>query len=153
MSTLPQVETASTELRLPVVLRRQLAQFVESAYPYEACGLLLGRAGDNRMDAIRITSARNLNRTRPKDRYLLDPRDFLAADRTANAHGLEIVGIWHSHPNNPARPSRTDLEGAWEGYSYLIISTTAESAQAFRSWRLVGDRFLEEAVEPEDSEP
>ena len=153
MSTTIEVETASTELRLSLALRHQLAQLVEASYPYEACGLLLGRAGETRIDVIRTTSARNLNRTRPKDRYLLDPRDFLAADRTAQAHGLEIVGVWHSHPNNPARPSQTDLESAWEGYSYLIISTGAAGAQAFRSWRLVGDRFVEEAVEPEDSEP
>ncbi|MFQ5526079.1 MAG: Mov34/MPN/PAD-1 family protein [Thermoanaerobaculia bacterium] len=156
MSPSHAVETARARLCLPAALRRQLVELVESSYPFEACGLILGRAAETRIEAVRIFSARNLNRDRPEDRYLVDPEDFLAADRAALARGLEIVGIWHSHPNSPAHPSQTDLEGAWEGYSYLIISVTgdgAEGAVAFRSWRLVGDRFVEEAIEPEDPEP
>ena len=142
MKPLHAVETACTQLGLPAALRHELWQLVEASYPFEACGLLLGRVGDTRIDTVRIYPARNLNRDRPEDRYLLDPRGFLAADQAARAHGLEIVGIWHSHPNSPARPSSTDLDAAWEGYSYLIISTTgsgAEGAVAFRSWRLVGN--------------
>ncbi len=156
MSPFHAVETAWTTLRLPAALRHELSELVESSYPFEACGLLLGRVGDTRIDTVRIRPARNLNRDRPEDRYLLDPRDFLAADKAAQAQGLEIVGIWHSHPNNPAQPSQTDLEGAWEGYSYLIISTTADGAEdagAFRSWRLVGNRFVEETIETEDHDP
>ncbi len=153
MSPLRAVETASTQLWLPAVLQHELSRFAQASYPLEACGLLVGRAGDTKIDTVRVVPARNLNLERPEDRYLLDPQDFLAADRAARAEGLEIVGIWHSHPDSPARPSQTDLEGAWESYSYLIISTTADGAAALRSWRLVGDRFVEEAVEQEDTEP
>ncbi len=131
-------------------MKHELWQLVEASYPVEACGLLTGRVGDTRIDTVRICPARNLNRDRPEDRYLLDPRGFLAADQAAQAQGLEIVGVWHSHPNSPARPSSTDLDAAWEGYSYLIISTTGDGVEhdrAFRSWRLVGDRFLEEAID------
>ena len=150
MKSLHAVQTARTQMGLPEALRHELSHLVEASYPFEACGLLLGRVGDPRIDTVRIYPARNLNRDRPEDRYLLDPQDFLAADQAARAQGLEIVGIWHSHPNTPAYPSQTDLEAAWEGYSYLIISTTgagAEGAGAFRSWRLVGNRFLEEAID------
>ncbi len=150
MKPLLTVETAPTQLGLPPALRQQLSHLVEASYPFEACGLLVGRMGDTRIDTVRICPARNLNRERPEDRYLLDPQDFLAADQAARAQGLEIVGFWHSHPNSPARPSRTDLESAWEGYSYLIISVTgdgAEGAGAFRSWRLIDNRFLEEAID------
>ncbi|MCZ6725937.1 MAG: M67 family metallopeptidase [Acidobacteria bacterium] len=153
MSPLRAVETASTQLWLPAVLQHELSRFAQASYPLEACGLLVGRAGDTKIDTVRVVPARNLNLERPEDRYLLDPQDFLATDRAARAEGLEIVGIWHSHPDHPARPSGTDLESAWEGYSYLIISTTADGAAALRSWRLVGDRFVEEAVEQEDTEP
>ena len=153
MKPLHAVQTACTQLGLPAALRHELSQLVEASYPSEACGLLLGRVGDTRIDTVRIRPARNLNRDRPEDRYLLDPQDFLAADQAARAQGLEIVGFWHSHPNSPARPSSTDLDAAWEGYSYLIISVTgagadgADGAGAFRSWRLVGNRFLEEAID------
>ena len=147
------VETACTELRLPAALRHQLSQLVEASYPCEACGLLIGRAGGTKIEAIRIVPARNLNRDRPEDRYLLDPQDFLAADQAARAGGLEFVAIWHSHPNSPARPSSTDLDAAWEGYSYLIISATSAGAGEFRSWRLAGDHFEEELLEEEDMTP
>ena len=140
-------------LRLSTALRHQLSQLVAASYPCEACGLLLGRAGDTKIDVVRIAPARNLNRERPGDRYLLDPQDFLAADRATRAQGLEIVGIWHSHPNSTARPSSTDLDAAWEGYSYLIIPATSAGAGEFRSWRLASDHFEEEILEEEDTTP
>jgi len=58
------------------------------------------------------------------------------------------VGIWHSHPDHPARPSETDRAAAWEGWSYLIASVTDAGLSELRSWRLSGERFLEEPVEP-----
>jgi proteasome lid subunit RPN8/RPN11 len=61
---------------------------------------------------------------------------------------LEVVGVWHSHPDHPARPSETDRNGAWEGWSYLILSVTAEGVPDLRSWRLRGEHFEEEDVRP-----
>ena len=55
----------------------------------------------------------------------------------------------HSHPDCPARPSATDLEAAWEGYSYLIVAVTAAGDTDFRSWRLDGKVFLPERIVPE----
>ncbi len=159
MKPLHAVETACTQLGLPVALRQQLSDLVKASYPFEACGLLVGREEDKRTAVVRIAPARNLNREQPRRRYLLDPQDFLAADQAARAQGLEIVGFWHSHPDSPARPSRTDLEGAWAEYSYLIISVTgaggdgAEGAESFRSWRLIDNRFLEEAIDKGETEP
>lgn len=133
-------------------LRQQLAAFVVRGYPHETCGLLLGRpsgaTGDNTAtDIVRLTHAANLNAERARDRYELDPADFLRGDREAAAAGLEIAGIWHSHPDHPARPSRTDLEAAWEGYSYVIVSVSRDGVQEVRSWRLAGGRFEEERIE------
>ena len=88
-----------------------------------------------------------MNRERAHDRFELDPRDLLSADLAARAEGREIVGIWHSHPDHPAEPSETDRLAAWPGWSYLIVQVTAQGAGAMRSWRLVGDRFVEEALQ------
>ncbi len=59
---------------------------------------------------------------------------------------LEVVGIWHSHPDHPAEPSATDRAGAWEGWSYVIASVSSEGIPSVRSWRLCGARFLEEGM-------
>lgn len=138
--------SAATRLRLPAGLREQLTHVVEVSYPFEACGLMLGHAVAGQVVVEQVLHARNLNLGRLRDRYLLDPDDFLAADRVARAAGLEIVGIWHSHPDAPARPSSTDLERAWEGYSYLIVSVTTMKVVDFRSWRLRQGAFVEEPI-------
>ncbi|HEX9731945.1 MAG TPA: M67 family metallopeptidase [Thermoanaerobaculia bacterium] len=146
-------QPAGTDLHLAAELRHELAAWAELGHPHETCGLLVGRAGEGRVEVVRVAQAKNLNRERASDRYELDPADFLAADRAARVDGLEIVGFWHSHPDCPARPSTRDLEAAWEGYSYLIVGVTAAGETDFHSWRLYGDRFREEKVLPEQARP
>ena len=90
--------------------------------------------------------ARNLNRERARDRYELAPKDLLASDGAARERGLEIVGVWHSQPDHPAVPSATVREGFWEGWSYLIAAVERGGLRDLRSWRLRGDRFIEEAM-------
>ena len=95
-----------------------------------------------------MTQARNLNTERAEDRYEMDPLDLLRADEMARARRLDIVGVWHTHPDHPARPSATDRAQAWDGWSYLILEVGAGGVQAMRSWRLEGAEFVEEAVAP-----
>lgn len=116
-------------------------------YPHEACGLLVGRDTPEVTVVERSEPARNLAVDRLTDRYLLDPDDFYAADHAARRDGLDIVGVWHTHPDHPARPSPTDLEAAWPGYSYLIVSVAARGVVARRAWRLDGDKFIEQEIE------
>jgi proteasome lid subunit RPN8/RPN11 len=119
-----------------------------AGYPREACGLLVGRRIDPDTLVEDLVEARNLNRERPGDRYELDPDAFEAADREARGRGLEIVGIWHTHPDHPAVPSTTDRERAWVGWSYLIAAVGPGGVTEVRSWRLHGDAFVEEVVAP-----
>ena len=133
-----------------IVMSRALSEvldaFVRQDYPRETCGLLLGVRGNNEQVVMQVRRARNLNVDRAEDRYELDPEDFLAADRAARAAGLDIIGIWHSHPDHPAMPSLVDRDGAWPGWSYLIVSVGQQGVQEFRSWRLNGGDFEEEAI-------
>ena len=66
------------------------------------------------------------------------------------ADGLEIVGVWHSHPNSPAVPSTIDLENAWAEISYLILSISSDGETDTRSWRLDGKCFVEEIIRSDD---
>lgn len=136
-----------TVLLLPEGARTELEQRVREGYPRETCGLLLGSAQQERVRVQRVLQARNLNETRARDRYELDPAAFIAADAEARAAELEIVGIWHSHPDHPARPSETDRAAAWAGWSYVIVSVTKDGVADLRSWRLDGDRFAAEDIE------
>ncbi|MFQ5937734.1 MAG: Mov34/MPN/PAD-1 family protein [Acidiferrobacterales bacterium] len=134
------------DLYLPVEARAQLEEMVRRGYPFETCGLLVGRQRIGGVEVVRVAEARNLNQERAHDRYDLDPQDFLIADEQARTAGLEIVGVWHSHPDHPARPSETDRASAWEGWSYMIVSVTRDSVTDLRSWRLTSERFVEETI-------
>jgi proteasome lid subunit RPN8/RPN11 len=60
-----------------------------------------------------------------------------------------ILGIFHSHPDHPARPSAFDLDQALPFYTYLIVRVETGAAREQRAWRLAEDRsrFDEEPVE------
>jgi proteasome lid subunit RPN8/RPN11 len=52
----------------------------------------------------------------------LRPEDLLAADKKARAAGLDLIGIFHSHPDCDAYFSKTDLENSCPWYSFVVIS-------------------------------
>jgi proteasome lid subunit RPN8/RPN11 len=137
-----------TSLYLPDYARAQLEEMARAGYPLETCGLLLGLTRQDGSEVKRVAQARNLNQERAHDRYELDPLDFLQIDERARAEGFEIVGVWHSHPDHPAQPSETDRAGAWEGWSYVIVSVTGDGIAELRCWRLNSEQFVEESIEP-----
>jgi len=108
----------------------------ETGYPLEVCGLLIGCFvdGDWRIDEARPVP--NLNTERAVDRFQLDPKVFQEIDRELRGAGVDIIGIYHSHPDCPAKPSPTDLGNAWEDYAYIIVSVDAGSAHDARCWAL-----------------
>ena len=134
------------ELELSAALQGRLERWAHEGYPQECCGLLLGRVNDGVVHVDEVVQARNANTERARDRFELDAQDVLRADEQARARALDVVGVWHTHPDHPARPSATDRAHAWDGWSYLILSVDAQGVEALRSWRLAGADFVEEAV-------
>ncbi len=101
---------------------------VLKSYPYEGCGLLGGKVEE---EIFFITKSWAVTNAWPfpeerKRRFALDPKEFLQTEREAKKMNIEIVGIYHSHPNYPAQPSEFDAQNAWEGYLYLILSLISE---------------------------
>lgn len=136
----------SAPLKLPDSSRERVERWVSEGYPNETCGLLIGKHNADAIEVHDVTAARNLNRERAHDRFELDPQAFLAADEEARAAGLELVGCWHSHPDHAARPSETDRQFAWDGWSYIIASVTREGVQELRSFHFDGKRFSEQMI-------
>lgn len=126
----------------------RIAEAAINGFPNEVCGLLIGRVDGSHSRIEHVIEGTNLNTDRARDRYQLDPLDYLRADRWARERGLEVIGFWHSHPNHPPFPSQTDLDYAWPGYSYLIVSVSERRQTSLRSWRLDGDTFTKERIEP-----
>lgn len=104
----------------------RMRELAARAYPDEGCGVLIGAFIGEHADVSDVTSGRNLNTDRARDRYVLDPLAIVTADRDARSRGLDIVGFWHSHPDHPAHPSQFDTDHAWVDYVYVICATAAE---------------------------
>ena len=80
------------------------------------------------------------------NRYLLTPEDYLRGEMEAARLDLEVIGVFHSHPDHPNRPSEFDREWAMPFLSYVITSVQSGKAVESRSWLLSEDRvqFTEE---------
>lgn len=137
-------------IAIPVELLRDIHSHGEQAYPEEGAGLLLGQVeGDRRLVAsiLRLENSRE-NEAR-RSRYLLTPQDYLWGEEQAEQLGLQVVGVFHSHPDAPSRPSEFDREWAWPSFTYIITSIQGGQAIESQAWFLSSDRsgFLEERIE------
>ena len=121
----------------------------EGAYPEEGAGLLLGRSnGDTKVVETILELSNSREDTARHNRYLLTAEDMLNGEHEAMRLGLDIVGVFHSHPDHPNRPSEFDREWAMPWFSYIITSIQNGEAVGSRSWRLSEDRgtFNEESI-------
>jgi proteasome lid subunit RPN8/RPN11 len=125
----------------------------EETYPYECCGVLLGRSVDGRNEVEDAVRAGNIRTDSAHNRYQIAPQELVKIQRLGRERGLDIVGFYHSHPDHPARWSKTDLaEAHWIGCSYVITAVDEGVAQATNSFLLTGTgeddkAFEDEAVE------
>ena len=110
-------------LELPAAVVDELTALAYDTYPYECCGLLAGMLADDGapMRAERFYRCRNAAESARV--YTIDPLDHLRAERDAEAHGWEIVGVVHSHTHSEPYPSPTDIAQAPDpSWQYVIVS-------------------------------
>jgi len=130
--------------------KQDMSNHAEAVFPEECCGAMLGRddtSGKRVVTKIlRVENTKDANRER---RFLIEPKALLQAERTARAEGLDVVGIYHSHPNHPSKPSDFDRDHAMPFWSYLIVSCMQGKTASVQSYRLLEDRsaFSEESIE------
>lgn len=70
------------------------------------------------------------------NRFSIAPKAMLQAQKDARDHNMDIIGIYHSHPDYPAIPSEFDQAIAWPQYSYVIVSVQQGKAIDLKSWSL-----------------
>ena len=137
-------------LQLPDDVLAQIHAHGEQAYPEEGAGFLLGVYSDNGRRAVQaiFPLANSREDEARHNRYLITPEDYLKAELEADRLGLSLIGVFHSHPDHPNRPSEFDREWAQPFFSYVITSVQSGKAVESRSWRLIEDRtkFEEEEI-------
>jgi len=127
----------------------QMRAHGERDYPYECCGLMLGHfeSGAKKViEAYAISNARE--EAAKRNRFLIRPEELMRGEQYARARGLDVVGFYHSHPDDVAVPSQYDLEHAWPTYSYIVVAVDKGRAIRLRSWEMEPDRsrFNEEEI-------
>jgi proteasome lid subunit RPN8/RPN11 len=132
-------------LRLTETTWRQMVGHAYDGLPDEACGLLGGRAAERKVEAfVPVRNADASSRT-----YSIGPDGWLAADRTLDPLGLEVIGVMHSHTHTEAYPSPTDVDKAdnplLAGWHFVIVSLRPP-APVLRSYLIEGGKITEEPV-------
>jgi proteasome lid subunit RPN8/RPN11 len=94
----------------------------ERTYPSECCGVMLGHTQGANKFVTEATPLENSFAGAQGDRYELHPEHLLAAEKAARAHGLDLIGIFHSHPDCKAFFSETDLKNSCPWYSFVVLS-------------------------------
>lgn len=105
----------------------------------ECCGLLAGRNGAITQIFPAANAAEN-----PATSYEIAPREIFERMREMRAAGIEMLGIYHSHPNGKNEPSPRDIEQAYYfEAAYFIVSPRENAKCAVRAFSIRDGRVDE----------
>ena len=132
---------------VPAALK-EIHEIAERTYPFECCGFLYGQVINNEVVINSISEVINDSEENKKVHYTIPPKAYMKAERHALDLQTSIIGVFHSHPDHPPKPSSRDLADALPELSYFITSVYQGEALASRSFRLSEARnFIEESIE------
>ena len=125
-------------IRIPQAIHDDLIVHAREGFPLEVCGLL-GGEGDTVAKIYRMTNTDASN-----EHFMMEPREQFAVVKELRARNQEMLAIYHSHPESPARPSREDIKLALTpNVSHLIVSLLDRSAPVAKAFKI-----QDGAVEP-----
>lgn len=101
---------------------KAMVAHAEAKFPNECCGAMIGSITGDVKDVTLAQPLENAYSGAQGARYELRPEDLLEADKKARAAGLDLIGIFHSHPDCDAYFSKTDLENSCPWYSFVVLS-------------------------------
>ena len=139
-------------LKLTAAQLAQIGRHGEATYPHECCGVLTGELlADGSKQVRAVVPCGNAHNDPTRSWYQIDPRELVRIQREAYERGEDVLGFYHSHPDDAPNWSASDLEEAhWTGCSYLITSVMQGKAGQTNSFELAGDesskRFEDEEI-------
>jgi proteasome lid subunit RPN8/RPN11 len=103
------------------------------AYPDECCGAMLGAADGDKVVRMALPME-NVSQGPKRSRYELRPEDLLGAEKRARQEGMDLIGIYHSHPDCDAYFSETDLKNSCPWYSFVVLSVRGGGFDHANCW-------------------
>jgi proteasome lid subunit RPN8/RPN11 len=117
------------KLEIPNNIFRQMLQQAEIQVPIEACGILAGKDGL----VEKLYKMTNLDQS--GDHFMMEPKEQFAIVKDIRVAGLEMLAIYHSHPESPARPSQEDIRLALTtDVVYVIVSLQNANAPVLKGF-------------------
>jgi proteasome lid subunit RPN8/RPN11 len=123
---------------------QSLKDLSEQAYPFEGCGLLLGPLSKDKV-VRQIVILRNILRDEGRGRFdfSFSPQEFMVAQTAAEKMKMDVVGIFHTHPDHPPRPSVTDAsQPMLAGWINIIAAVHGGKFKEAKAW------WREDEVQP-----
>ena len=112
----------------------QMVAHARAIYPNECVGVMLGSSANGAKVVSEAMRMENVHDGPQAERYVLDQKALLAADTQARARKLELIGIYHSHPDCDAYFSETDLKNSCPWYSFVVLSIKQGEFDHANSW-------------------
>lgn len=129
--------------------RQTIARHAEAVYPRESRGLLLGHRNGTFKQVVELAIGDGNSHSESQgSRYHIPSHESQKGAELAKANGLEIIGSFHSHVDQPARPSIQDRESAQPALSYVLVGVRDGRAHELTAWRLSedGSAFFQEII-------
>jgi proteasome lid subunit RPN8/RPN11 len=129
------------KLEIPNYIFEDMLEQARAEAPIEACGILAG--GDGRVEKLyKMTNAEHRN-----DHFMMAPAEQFAAVKDIRSASLDMLAIYHSHPETPARPSTEDIRFALTpGMIYVIVSLLGNNGPAVKGFQIEGGSINEVLV-------
>ncbi len=117
------------KLEIPTNIFEQMVAQAKALAPIEACGILAGK--DNKAERLfEMTNADNRS-----DHFMMEPKEQFTVVKNIRSADLEVLAIYHSHPETPARPSAEDIRLALTpDVIYVIVSLQGANAPAVKGF-------------------
>jgi len=130
-------------LKIPKAIVDQIIAHARDAYPNESCGILAGR---NSMPT-HLYQVKNTD-PNPRIRYLMDTQEQFWIFKNMRHNGLELVAIYHSHPETEAHPSPTDVKLAYYPDAYYILTSLQDPQNpVIRAFRIQDSTITEQPMD------
>ncbi len=109
----------------------------------ECCGLLAGRCC-----AVIVRDFAATNALASAAEYEIAPKELFQHLREIREAALELMGIYHSHPNGDNKPSARDIEQAYyPDVAYFVLSPRKDAPKPVRAFSIQDGKSVELDIE------
>ena len=133
------------ELVYNEAIEAELIQEARNGYPYEITGFLLGKKESDSERVSEVYPVENVAKEQER-KFEIHGLDYLKVEAYALKNNLDVIGIYHSHPDYPAIPSRHDLKFAQSVFTYAIVSVDGNGDTLINSWKKSNEKFIQQSI-------